>query len=565
MALCALLALSCNKDDGIMKDRDEGTQTLILDASIGSAPTRLDYKDNSSQGYDATFNGNERIQMYFLNAQDSVIGRKVVIADPYSISDDKKQARFVISHLNIPTGTVSISSYMDSGNAKVSFTDTTDTDDLSLQENITSAQRHHILSGSATLSSTDTPSTLITTIKYAYRTSLLRFYLKFPVRPTADASTPITLSSKNKTLHNYIVFSPKGLSEEASKKGDIVIYPSYVDTLTNTATAMACVWAGDNFKDLRASAVIGGKTYICELGLLKETINAGKVYDIDRSLSEIASPHVWINDESGTVDFPDGGNENVSNDWLTYKDGKISWTANTTGMPRKAKLVFSNGASYELTQMTPADFKGDYSLKCKVFSSNTLIKAANPGVTDGITFSDPLVGESLKDLDGKTYTNQLGIRGLYYTAVLDASVDIDYTNGKVRIGMFLDARDNAQNVQNNVTGYNYACFLPGMGTGTGNSWASPWNFTQSQLSTSQDYIWLWFTVSDDFKTISYDPNTKMQSLKTDLATTANQICAITVAVSKSVKVDPDNVRANWDVVYQGNKYATSTGIAFTRK
>jgi hypothetical protein len=104
-----------------------------------------------------------------------------------------------------------------------------------------------------------------------------------------------------------------------------------------------------------------------------------------------------------------------------------------------------------------------------------------------------------------------------------------------------------------------------MGSGTGNTWASPWNFVQPELGKDQDYTWLWFDVDATFSKFSYDPNTQMQSLKTDLATSANQICAITVAISSSKRVNIDTVRGDWDVVYQGNKYTTSTGLVFTKK
>lgn len=49
-------------------------------------------------------------------------------------------------------------------------------------------------------------------------------------------------------------------------------------------------------------------------------------------------------------------------DWLSCKDGKISWTANTTGSPRTAKLEFKNGFSYEVYQIGPADFAGAWDM-----------------------------------------------------------------------------------------------------------------------------------------------------------------------------------------------------------
>ena len=281
--------------------------------------------------------------------------------------------------------------------------------------------------------------------------------------------------------------------------------------------------------------------------------------------TEVETVDLWKNDNAGYRAIL-GGAEAKNGNWLKYADGVVRWQANTTGAPRTETMEFSTGSKITVTQLAPADFKGNYSLKSKIFSSNTsFIAAGSPGTNGNIVIGNPILGETLKDVDGKTYTNQLGVKGLYYTAVMDATVDIDYQAHTARIGMFLDARNNAQAVSNGVSGYNYACFLPGMGTGSGTTWASPWNFVQPELGESQDYTWLWFDISSDFFTFTYDPNVKMQALNTDLATTSSQICAITVAVSKSANVDAENVRTSWDVVYQGNKFTDFSGIVFTRK
>ncbi|MCI1640011.1 MAG: Ig-like domain-containing protein [Bacteroidales bacterium] len=272
----------------------------------------------------------------------------------------------------------------------------------------------------------------------------------------------------------------------------------------------------------------------------------------------------WKDDKAGYRAIL-GGDEAKNGKWLTYADGVVRWPANTTGFPRTETMEFSTGSKITVTQLAPADFKGSYSLTSKIFSNNSFIAAGSPGTNDQITIGDPVLGETLKDVDGSTYTNQIGVKGLYYTAVMDATVDINYQEKTARVGMFLDARNNAQAVSNGVSGYNYACFLPGMGSGSGTTWASPWNFVQPELGEDQDYTWLWFDVSSDLSKFTYDPNVKMQALNTDLATSAKQICAITVAVSKSANVDAANVRTSWDVVYQGNKYTASSGIVFTRK
>jgi hypothetical protein len=303
---------------------------------------------------------------------------------------------------------------------------------------------------------------------------------------------------------------------------------------------------------ITATTTDGAKTASCTVNVKVYVPTAAETLD------------VWKSDAAGHRGIL-GGTAAQTKDFLSYSNGVVRWSANTTGAPRTATMEFSTGSKITVTQLAPADFKGNYSLKCKVFSSNAYIKAGGPTTNDNIVIGAPILGETLKNVDGKEYTNQLGVKGLYYDAVMDATAVIDYDAKTVKIGMFLDARDNAQKVANGVNGYNYACFLPGMGTGTGNTWASPWNFVQPELGKDQDYTWLWFDVDATFSKFSYDPNTQMQSLKTDLATSANQICAITVAISSSKRVNIDTVRGDWDVVYQGNKYATSTGLVFTKK
>ena len=45
--------------------------------------------------------------------------------------------------------------------------------------------------------------------------------------------------------------------------------------------------------------------------------------------------------------------------------------------------------------------------------------------------------------DGKTYTNNIGVKGLFFDTVLDACLDIDYEAKTLRMGLFLDTRDGA--------------------------------------------------------------------------------------------------------------------------
>ena len=307
----------------------------------------------------------------------------------------------------------------------------------------------------------------------------------------------------------------------------------------------------------------GGKTDACAIKVTASETPAA---------TEVVS--VWANDNKGYRAIL-GGDETKKEGWLSYKDNVIIWEANTTGEPRTAEMSFDNGSKITITQLAPQDFKGSYKLLSKRFAKATAPYQSGSGnkaaVTPNIIFGEPLKGETLADVDGKTYTNSIGVRGLYLDGIMEAAVDIDYKNKKARIGMFLDARKGAgqKHLNSQLPNEPYVCFLPAMGTSNGASlWAAPWNFTQADLSKddAKDYTWLWFSVSDDFKIINYNPNTAetIQHLNTNAATSAKAICGITVAVSPSKDITPKNVRKDREMVYQGNKMDDNNGLTFIK-
>ena len=172
---------------------------------------------------------------------------------------------------------------------------------------------------------------------------------------------------------------------------------------------------------------------------------------------------------------------------------------------------------------------------------------------------EPLGGETLTDHDGATLTNNIGLRGLYLDAVVDGCVDIDYNARTLRFGLFLDER-KAQAVENGNTTYPYVCFIPECGTG----WIqSPWNFVPKPVNASKNYTWLWFTVSEDLKTLNYDqPN--MQYLP-GTSSGANLIIGITCAVCKNATPAADDIFGTYKVIYQANPNKVLTNGGFTLK
>lgn len=370
----ALIALAvafvgCSKEASETPSPAAEGQKFVITASVGDPATRLGYVENDQNGFTAKFTSSEKISLYFLKADNSVALSRVLNIDGYSISDDGRTAKFETTDLVIPTDAVKLAAYLYSGTGST-YTDEKATTDLSLQTNLGAAQSHHILYATSNVADikTDANGVAVANLKFAYKTALLRFTLTFPedVKVTMDKNTVITLNNAGNTVHNALDIVWGELAE-TSAKGDIVFYPT--DTLgkKNVAVAYACVWAADNFKDSKISVSQGADTYSVALELKKETLEAGKVYDVTRTITNVVKPvTMWTNDEAGSVEFKYSGGEDLTSDWLSCKEGKVSWTANTTGALRNAKLTFKNGSSFEMWQADPKDlvatFAGAYTL-----------------------------------------------------------------------------------------------------------------------------------------------------------------------------------------------------------
>ncbi len=261
-----------------------------------------------------------------------------------------------------------------------------------------------------------------------------------------------------------------------------------------------------------------------------------------------SSAMVWTTDAAGSKDV-DGG--------------KLTWAANTTGKPRVTQTTV-NGTQYTVTQLEASDFKGTWSFRSQRFSNNPSVTTAVLDITFDVVIGNALYGETLNDVDGSSYTNSLGLKGLYLDAVADATVDIDYDKQTVRLGLFLDER-KAQKVSNGNSTYPYVCFIPELGS-TANAFGSPWTFVPVPVGTNQNYTWLWFDVSDDFNTLNYD--CPLQKLTTTHSySTTPYIIGITCAVCKNASPSASDIYGTYNVIYQANpnKVATNGGFTLKRK
>ncbi len=543
-ALAASL-LACNKVENEVVAPENGAKTLTITATLGDPGTRLSYSEATDGSYKASFNNDDVVWAYFAKADNSVAGPVTKLAiDPKSISFDGKTACFRQPAVSIPEGSTKIIAYLANTANTTNFDGGDDiVSDISSQANLTAALNNQVIYGAVDfkdLTSTN-PDALAASIPFSYKTSLLKFSLALPEGTEVDPKAAVSVTLANGKMHNKLHISG-GVLGAKSEEGELKLGATVANGMVSAAAA---VWAGDDLNS-KIFVNIGEDTFFADFKPAASIV-AGKVYTVERTLAKVSMASQWISDEAGSVDFPDGGSAAVTEGFLSYANGKISWTKNETGKPRSAKLIFANGSTFEAVQIGPDSFKGDWSFTTKIFASTgASAKAADPGVMS-VTFVDPLKPVTLKDVDGVEHTNNIGLKGLFFDTILDACVDINYEAKTVRIGFFLDARDGSGQAVNGK----YAAYVPGIATRTDKAWSSPWQYAETELG-DPDYVWFWFSVSEDFNTIQYTNRTEntpveFQTLTQYLNKTMNQICAISVVLSDT------NVFNHSTVSTTGNK------------
>lgn len=496
-ALAAVFA-GCAKDADPTPAPVQDAGKFVIEATIGQ-DTKLSYTEKEDHSYSATFNSSEVISVFLYGEDNSLVGNCDLPIDYYSISDDGKKAKFETTKFTLPENAVKMEAYMHSGSA-VNYSENNIPVDLSSQKNVGEAQGRHILFGTCAVADIKTEDGVaVAKVQFAYKTSLLRFNIKLKgYVPMSNAV--VTISGEG--IHNKL-YVQNGEIADTSKVGSIVLGPTTVNKEDSLLVAHACVWSADNFKDAKIVVENDEETFEAALELKKETFEAGKVYDVTRSLT--VKPrviNVWKNDEAGSMDYPMGLGQNKTSDWLVCENGLLSWTANETGAPRSATISFENGAGVTITQLAPADFKGSWSLFAKVFASaGAAIAAADPA-TVNLESVEARVSTPLKAADGIEYTNTFGLTGLCGSAVLDVCAVVDYDNMTVKIGLLLDTREGAgQDVDGKLV-----VFYPGLATLSETSWGKPWSFAVPEQG-NPDFSYLWLTGNEDLKTFVYKNRT----------------------------------------------------------
>ena len=559
-ALAASL-LACNKVENEVVAPENGAKTLTITATLGDPATRLSYSEATDGSYKASFNNDDVVWAYFAKADNSVAGPVTKLAiDPKSISFDGKTACFRQPAVSIPEGSTKIIAYLANTANTTNFDGGDDiVSDISSQANLTAALNNQVIYGAVDfkdLTSTN-PDALAASIPFSYKTSLLKFSLALPEGTEVDPKAAVSVNLTSGKIHNKLHISG-GVLGAKSEEGDLNLGATVAN---GVVTAYAAVWAADDLNS-KIFVTIDKDSFLADFKP-SATIAAGKAYTVERAVTKVSMETKWIADEAGSVEFPNGGAAAVTEGFLSYAYGKISWTKNETGKPRSAKLVFANGSTFEALQIGPADFKGAWTFTTKVFAqAGSFVPAKDPYTFGDVTLGEPRNTEALVAPDGKTYTNNIGVKGLFFDTVLDACLDIDYEAKTLRMGLFLDTRDG---IGQQVNG-KYATYFPGLATKTDTAWGKPWLYTETELG-DPDYVWMWFKISDDFNTIMYQNRTtndvELQTLTQYSNSTMNLICGFGVVLSNTNAFNHSTVSA-YANFFQCNP-VKETGEFFTRK
>ncbi len=559
-ALAASL-LACNKVENEVVAPENGAKTLTITATLGDPATRLSYSEATDGSYKARFNNDDVVWAYFAKADNSVAGPVTKLAiDPKSISFDGKTACFRQPAVSIPEGSTKIIAYLANTANTTNFDGGDDiVSDISSQANLTAALNNQVIYGAVDfkdLTSTN-PDALAASIPFSYKTSLLKFSLALPEGTEVDPKAAVSVNLTSSKIHNKLHISG-GVLGTKSEEGDLNLGATVAN---GVVTAYAAVWAADDLNS-KIFVTIDKDSFLADFKP-SATIAAGKAYTVERAVTKVSMETKWIADEAGSVEFPNGGAAAVTEGFLSYADGKISWTKNETGKPRSAKLVFANGSTFEVLQIGPADFKGAWTFTTKVFAqAGSFVPAKDPYTFGDVTLGEPRNTEALVAPDGKTYTNNIGVKGLFFDTVLDACLDIDYEAKTLRMGLFLDTRDG---IGQQVNG-KYATYFPGLATKSATAWGKPWLYTETDLG-DPDYVWMWFKISEDFNTIIYQNRTtadvELQTLTQYSDKSMNQICGFGVVLSNTNAFNHSTVNA-YANFFQCNP-VKETGEFFTRK
>ncbi len=536
---CALSAMAffsaCDNGEDVKEFKDDNAtvKTLTIEATLPSA---------QGEGMKTAFTAKDFLRIRFAKADGTSVGRTQILNGEAA---EGKTASFS-NKVAVPNDAETVLVYVDNKETNlVNYGSAPTVVGLDNQKGtLADAVAHQVIMGSASVSALSGGKT---SVSLAYKTGIVKVVVSYPEDTTPKVGeTTITIGGD--TQYNSIVL-PLDTPEKESERGSITV-PATVDTTLATASAYIAVWpVGGEYTNTNLISHIQTTTY----GNALEVTNivAGKTTEVAQSV-DAKEFNYWIGDEKYTVSDVYAKVVSASN-WITVKDGVLTVEENNTGNVRQGTVVLDNGHTYIFTQIGANDFKGSWTFYSKLFDPNkTIGKGSISADKTVVTFGEPRQKETLKDAAGKEHTNNIGITGLYLNSTLDACVEIDYEARTVNFGVFFDRRAAQPAAEGK-----YCAYLPEC-SGV-NNWGS-YNFAPGDKAFSDsNYDWLWFTVSEDLKTLKYQYYGAGQK-------TANgkyYICGI--SIPKATSADKSSIAGSYDVIYQANYNGSNAESMYFKK
>lgn len=578
VAMVAGLFASCTDNTVVDNKQDEGAKKMKLSINASVAGSRVGFTPNG-EGLKGSFQEGDYMMVYFRKADGVWLNKTCVLnyepgtAGKFSAQIAEIPEGTGLLHILIGT-TKGGTPYIDAAAGKCQLIN-----DLSNQEGtledaaMRSVFQADILTEGNLDVNADNHTATLNNVTFKPKTSVLKLQLTFPEGATVAKGTALTV--KADATYNKVQIAegnPGKSSTPAGAKGKATFTVKVSEVSGNVATAYMTIWpnVSDNeFSTVNISTEIDGKKYAGEY--LKDhagKLEAGKLYTVATTLAKQKTEKtIWVKDNEADVADAVDGTVDSEADWLTYAAGKVHAKANETGAPRTGVITVGD-VKFTITQIEPKDFKGTYTFTTKIFATKgypTYKAAADPGIWD-VTIGDPRKAVTLTDADGKTqHINNVGIKGLYFDAIMDACIEIDYENQKAKMGVFYDARpEEAQKIEAEGSAKGrYARFVPDLVTRTATAWAKPWKFNEVNLG-NPNYAWAWFPLLTDLKTFMYynraGNNVEFSTVSQYANKTMNQIAGICVVTTAKSDEAPDNYTNVYQVNVKGKP-----GISFVRK
>lgn len=406
-------------------------------------------------------------------------------------------------------------------------------------------------------------------VRLHHKMTFIKGTVVLPFTPTTSAYA-LTLKADN-MVNKYFYTCSDGSTSDI-QEGAIKLTSARVDG--NKLTFYAALTAGTK-RNLRADVVSPtGQAYNDLLIANEVNLEAGKLYTVTRNNETLSDVSLWTSDAAWTKTYDAPGYKITTieripaegSDWLSVtSDGTqviVSATANTTGAPRQAKLIFGNGSqktTIDLTQIEETDFAGVWDMtafktfytKGSVSTTNYDSKWSAAGTTpsdgrtdlkivDGVNYNNKtelnLVNKTGKTVtayeslspNSQKATNNVSITGLFENLKTEALTKVDHSAKQATMGIFIDTHTStkAQRLYTGQYAGEYAALMPELSTKINGGWS----FQYATIGGVQ-YTWYTGTVSvvGHTTTVRWNANTsKMSMLRTSTSAPSLYICGLQV-------------------------------------